>query len=296
MNTDSRGVSLSFIPARHVGKAVAVLAVMAVWFFVEGALHPARAAIIPVTNCNNEGAGSLRQAVAGASSGDIVDLSGLDCNVFLGPQIHVAGINLTIRGKQERHPSGNPVTRISSSAPAVVSNSRVLFQPGQGSLKLEWLHISNGKSNDRGGCIASNGNVTLHESSVTDCTVHGIADPQFPVRGGGVYAGGNVRLENGVSMRLNKATSSAADAMGGAVYAGGTVNLVANGSVELVGNHVSASGSGKLPHGGAIYAVTGVAGTAATVNGCRGICASVHSLWVRVNQPSSSGCTKKATN
>lgn len=152
-----------------------------------------------------------------------------------------------------------------SSLKAAVGNSRVLFQPGQGSLRLEWLHISNGKSNDRGGCIASNGNVTLHESSVTDCTVHGIADPQFPALGGGVYAAGNVRLENGVSMRLNKAISSAADAMGGAVHAGGTVNLVANGSVELVGNHVSASGNDKLPHGGAIYAVTGVTGTAATV-------------------------------
>ena len=39
----------------------------------------ARAAVISVTNCNDSGSGSLRNAIAGASSGDTINLQSVTC-------------------------------------------------------------------------------------------------------------------------------------------------------------------------------------------------------------------------
>src|SRR5690606_17852345 len=48
---------------------------------------------------------------------------------------------------------------------------------------------------------------------------------------------------------------------------------------------------GRLAYG--LRQAENPAGIAVTANGCQGICASVHSLWVRVNPLNLSGFTKK---
>ena len=64
------------------------------------------AATITVSNCNDSGAGSLREAVSNASSGDTVDMSGLgDCTITLQSSIVTSIDYLTIQSRpNKRYP------------------------------------------------------------------------------------------------------------------------------------------------------------------------------------------------
>ena len=64
-------------------------------------MAPASAAVRTVSNCNNSGPGSLRAAVAGAASGDTIDLAALGCRriVLTGGAIKVPQNDLELVGR-----------------------------------------------------------------------------------------------------------------------------------------------------------------------------------------------------
>src|ERR1700746_4164979 len=60
--------------------------------------NPAQATIIPVTNTNDSGPGSLRQALAVANDGDTIDATGISGVVTLTTGALIVSKNVTIDG------------------------------------------------------------------------------------------------------------------------------------------------------------------------------------------------------
>jgi len=207
---------------------------------------------LQVTNCNDAGAGSLRDTIAAAASGDTVSLAGLACvdaKISLTTaEIIINQADLTITG-----PGKAALTIDGTGLPAGstnYSNSRLFTHKGNGTLTINALHVANGHVYhsasgyaSRGGCIYSAKNVSLQSVDVDGCSAFSQADK---ASGGGVYAKGDVTLTQS-TVNNNAATG------GGYTQGGGVAtphDVVANSST-ISGNTASAS---AIVRGGGIYA------------------------------------------
>lgn len=175
-----------------------------------------------VTNCNDSGAGSLRDALTNANSGDYVDLSGLDCDIELASGIIFTQDDLTLYGNF----TGNVATDRKITA-AAGNQSGLLLHSGSGSLTLDSLLLKGGRkylSSDEkyadGGCVGSSGSVIMTNSAVWDCKA--VNSGSGGARGGGIAADGQVVLLSS-SVSFNQAESNTGRADGGGIYAGGGV-------------------------------------------------------------------------
>ncbi|MFO1507584.1 MAG: choice-of-anchor Q domain-containing protein [Lysobacterales bacterium] len=175
-----------------------------------------------VTNCDDAGPGSLRDAVANAASGDMVDLSELTCSTITlsSGQIEIPQDDLYIKYSGE---GGTP--------PAIEANfsSRVFHHTGYGTLKLTGLTITQGSYDNTdifqlvpayGGCIYSSGNVYMIGSTVDNCIVKDTRAGD--AAGGGIFAAGNVTLLHSV-VTGNTATSTLG-ADGAGVFTHGAID------------------------------------------------------------------------
>lgn len=135
-----------------------------------------------VATCADSGAGSLREALASAQSGDTVDLRSLACDriSLAGGELTVAANDLTLQG-----PGATKLT-----IPSV-------HHTGVGTLRVESLRIADGVR-----CIVSKGTVSLVESIVTACSA------------------GGVRSDTGLIMRNSTVSNNGYTGVG--VYAGDT--------------------------------------------------------------------------
>ena len=141
-----------------------------------------------VTNCNDSGAGSLRDTITNAASGDTVILNpvAMQCSVITltSGEIVIGRQDLTVKYNGD---NSNQFTLSGS------FKSRVFKHIGTGTLKLQRLAIELGKysnpprSSAKGGCVYSAGNVDLENSSVQACKVTGNSDHTYARLGGGVY-------------------------------------------------------------------------------------------------------------
>lgn len=140
----------------------------------------APAATWPVVNCDDDGPGSLRAAVAGAASGDTIDLTSLTCSVIsLGTgAIEIEMDDLAFEGP------GRGLLAIDGN-----QLDRVFVHPFGGTLQLRGLTVRNGRATAEnfdvtgGGCIASAGYLLIEDSTVRDCSSAAIGS-----YGGGIYA------------------------------------------------------------------------------------------------------------
>ncbi len=133
-----------------------------------------------VTNCDDDGDGSLRAVIAASASGDTVDLSALRCS----------RISLDTGAVAVRLDS---VTLIGPPSRALVIDGndldRVFLHYGYGGFLLRDLTVRNGRNRATGthlgigGCIASAGYLTLDHSTVTACYAGGEG-----AYGGAIYA------------------------------------------------------------------------------------------------------------
>ncbi|HST27044.1 MAG TPA: choice-of-anchor Q domain-containing protein [Rudaea sp.] len=202
-------------PLRHHACHLAICAALSI------AADAAYATPLSVTNCYDDGrAGSLRSVIAGAASGDTIDLSGLPgadpaCTssriTLTQGQIPVSGALIVVGPGQEKLAiDGNDSAAIFYSADSA------------GTLTLRDVTVANGHNpGKRGGCINHAGSVVLDGAAVTDCTLdaHGSTGKYRPIfAGAGVFAG-TVTLQNGANVSHN--TMSKGDAYPGSVFGGG---------------------------------------------------------------------------
>ncbi|HKE47800.1 MAG TPA: choice-of-anchor Q domain-containing protein [Rhodanobacteraceae bacterium] len=147
---------------------------------------------IVVQNCNDGGAGSLRDAIADVADGGTIDLTALACSVItLNSELVVQQDDLALQGP------GSAGLTIDAA-----THDRVLLHEGGGTLAVDDLTIANGTyrggsyHGTRGGCVLSDGgSIALHDAVITNCTLTSEFDTTTSIRGGGcVFAGQNVTL------------------------------------------------------------------------------------------------------
>ncbi len=165
-----------------------------------------------VTNANDNGVGSLRQAIAFVCDGGVVDFAG-DYTIYLNSQLEVTK-TLTIDG------SGHAVTISGDSLGDGSPNVRVFSIGSSGGVTLTHLNIISGTATGGGGGIYNGGKLTVQNSTLSGNS----AD-----NGGGIYN----QSGNTLTVQNSTLSGNSASASGGGIYNNsGTLNpsntLIAN--------------------------------------------------------------------
>lgn len=207
-----------------------------------------------VTSCADDGSvGTLRSAIAGAASGDTIDLSGLNsCSLItLNPgELPIPQASLTLQG---------PTTH-----DFLIEGN--LYHSGTGTLSVNNLTLGFGNGHHRpystggwvyGGCVYSKGNVVLSHSAVVGCSAFADTTKNYQsARGGGLYVAGKLTMLH--STVSGNGVDASANATGPILGGGACVqgNFVAKYSTIDSNSAGSASGNhGSLVFGGGVEAV-----------------------------------------
>jgi hypothetical protein len=206
------------------------------------------AATIPVSTCEDVGAGSLRDAVAKAGDGDLVDASHLTCATITltSGEIPIAVDELTIAG-----PGMDALTIDASNA------SRIFDHTGTGNLVVDAMTLTRGTMSGetaRGGCIYSAGTVEIDNVTISNCHVLAL----------GIGAGGGVFALTRLSLNLSHLIGNTVDSNGEATHIRGQpASMFATGGgaasddisairSEISGNSAIVS-SGSYASGGGLW-------------------------------------------
>lgn len=208
-------------PVPHFRWPLALCIALGLWLLWQPA--PASAGEIVVTDTLDSGAGTLRQAIADATSGDTIvfhpDLSGQTITLFSGLTI---AKHLTIDG------SALPVSITLSGNHAV----RILFISGGAHVTLHRLQFSAGAvgTSEGGGLYIDSGAVvTLTHSAVLSCTAG--------------WGGGIVNVAGTLTVQDSTFAGNSASHNGGGIYnmAGGTLTVLDS---MFTGNGAGGEGGG----------------------------------------------------
>ncbi len=207
--------------------------------------RPEGGATWPVTQCGDSGTGSLREVLAAAAPGDVVDLGALTCGTIslTSGAVTVAQHGLTLRG-----PGAAALALAGSGA------DRVLRHTGTGTLTIEGLTVRGGAVTGTdpdapvlGGCIDSAGSVVLTGSTVRECSVSATTQ----ARGGCIAALGATLTDSHLeACRVEVVDGTSFAAAGGALFLDGSRDLALVRST-VTGNEVSSPLGGAL--GGGVY-------------------------------------------
>jgi hypothetical protein len=202
---------------------------LATAFALLGFSVPAFAAsILPVGNCLDDGSPqSLRNVVASAASGDVVDLSNLVCSTITlaaekGPIPVTKGIIM--------HGFSMAATRIQGNGSRVFTitagkDTTVIFL----NLSISDGSVHNGSA--VGGCISSDAYRDVFNAAVLNCSA---SSDQFAAGGGAIYTSAGANLASAY-IRQNHVTSGTF-AEGGGVFVAGKLNLM---NSTISGNEAS---------------------------------------------------------
>ncbi|MBO9662722.1 choice-of-anchor Q domain-containing protein [Dokdonella sp.] len=223
------------------------------------------AGTVIVSNCDDSGPGSLREAFTQAVSGDVIDLTALSCStISLTSGALISGVDyLTLNG-----PGADQL------AIDAGGNDRAIALMGSaGKLTIDGLTVRNGSyvydgpgtyaSLAAGGCVLAEQYVTISNSVVNHCSASGKS-----VHGAAINATGATTLVNSI---VSDATASAqaddlsATIVGGAI-AGGAVYLT---DTRVLGADVDAHTTTAYAgvFGGGVFGMYGVVLTGSTVSG-----------------------------
>ena len=193
----------------------------------------AHAAIIPVTNTNDSGPGSLRQALAIANNGDTIDATGVSGAITLTIGELLVNKSVTING------AGAEVLAVDGNAAG-----RVFFITFGETVAISGFTIRNGHAGTAGGGIDNENNATL---TITNCTISG----NVAGLGGGIF-------NNGMLTITSTTISGNFSSNGGAVYNSG------GGTLTITNSTVSGNSAGS---GGGIFNIAAFAITNSTFSG-----------------------------
>ncbi len=160
------------------------------------------ASTVMVTNCKDTGSGSLRNVVAAAANGDVVDMSSLTPNspscsessiTLKTGDIVIKQNNLVIQGP------GMSALRVTGKYKSNVEPYRIFTHTGTGTLTLRDFSISNGLLESgglaRGGCIYSDGSVSLLRVGIYQCEAYSSG---AYASGGAIFTGKDTTLKYSV--------------------------------------------------------------------------------------------------
>lgn len=193
---------------------------------------------IVVQNCDDSGAGSLRQALNDANDGDTIDLTQLSCSTIslTTGSLLVPQTSVTLQGPGSKYLA---ITGNDQYAP--------LLHDGLGTLYIDGLTIEHGSKyftdaqvdDARGGCIFSGGEVFVTDSVIEYCQAKDTSTSHRAI-GGGIYAYTGVSLSNSSVINSSAISNGAA---GGGVFSPGFVTV----SDSFI------SGNYSRDHGGGVY-------------------------------------------
>lgn len=232
-----------------------------------------------VTQCGDSGSGSLRDTIATALDGDIIDVR--SCRIInVASQIPIPQSNLEIAGNTD----GTPFITASY-------RSRVLRHFGTGTLRLRSVHVSSGRIAApvvAGGCLYSSGHVDLVRATFGNCLAVSVGESGF---GGAIYArslsathslvhtsevdasdghGGGIATEGLVSLHFTRVTGNTAHE-GGGVFTLGGARLT---YTTILGNTASNDGAGLQALGGNVTVNKSLFANNRAVRRCGALCVS----------------------
>jgi len=179
---------------------------------------PANATTIVVTNTNDSGPGSLRQALAIANDGDTIDAAGVSGVITLTSGQLLVEKRVTING------AGADVLAVDGNATSSV------FQIGTGAtaptVAISALTIRNAQGGFGGGILNGSG-ATL---TITNSTISG----NTAAFGGGIFNSGPLTIAN-TTVTGNTASE------GGGIYSNGSLTII---NSTISGNTVNSDGGG----------------------------------------------------
>jgi hypothetical protein len=210
---------------------------------------PASPNVLTVTNCDDDGPGSLRVVAEGAADGDTIDLTQLACSRI---SLTTGTITLGQRDLVIRGPGRNRMMIDAYDGPAG-SLGNVFAHLGGGWFSLEGVTVAGGWKYEvgqhvRGGCIYSNENVQLRDVTVTHCDVLSAGD--YAALGGGVFAQGFVDLDHSTIYNNQSLAQNDGYSSGGGVYALGGIRS----AYSLVSNNFAIGFGARPSFGGGLFA------------------------------------------
>jgi hypothetical protein len=196
------------------------LAAACLLYFAASA-ETASAAPLPVSNCNDAGAGSLRASIASAATGDTITIpSDLGCSKI---SLTTGALAVTQDDLSVSGPAGFTITGKYTNSMGQSSNEhdRIFVHSGTGTLELDGLTMSkgylitSGGNAAKGGCVYSGGTLKVTNSIVSFCTAK--SENAYSA-GGGIFARRGLSLEHS-TVSFNLADSVAASSQGGGLAA-----------------------------------------------------------------------------
>jgi hypothetical protein len=214
--------------------AVAVLLVLA---------PSAQANMFPVTNTNDAGAGSLRQAITDANVAagpDVVDATGTSGTINLESQLPPLTQDVEIRGP------GTGALTVRRNATAAFR----IFNVVAVNVEISGLTITNGRTegsvNGGGGILNGQGTLTLRDSVITANVNAGSSNAE---NGGGIYNSSAVPANAAVTTLIDSTVSdNAAAGYGAGIFNSAFSTLTLRNST--VNGNVAQGGAGCVGGGG----------------------------------------------
>ncbi len=248
-------------PARSKAPSTGRLGILALLVFAT--IHhlistPLRAATLTVSNINDSGSGSLRQAIQSAASGDTIDFSVTGTITLISGELLVTN-NLTFTG-----PIG-VILAINGN-----TNSRVFDISSNATVNMSDLTIRNGNAGDgpvgggSGGGLVNRGRLTMTRCTVSGNTAGSSTGSGAGGAGGGIYNLGTLTVttcticSNAAGNGGNGGPLGGAGGGGGAIFNAGDAILTA---CTVVGNRAGNGGAVEFNgnsggSGGGIYNAT----------------------------------------
>lgn len=237
-----------------------------------------------VTSCADDGGfDTLRHAVLTANSGDTLDLSALGCSkITLASAIQINVAPLTIIG-----PGAGNLTIDGGHV------DRVFVNTSHSAITLQDLTIANGTvaaTEAYGGCVYSEGSVTLQRVVVNACMASG----QVAAKGGGVFtwqdleaddsalsnnvaiaevggvssltAGGAIYENGALTLKDSILSGNSAHTPSGLAYGGAASGTQVKAKYSTFTNNEASSGDIGSSHGGALRSATSILIVASTLD------------------------------
>lgn len=220
-------------------------------------------AVQTVSNCADDGDGSLRKALSLAGEGELVDATGL---ALTCSKISLTSNPLLVANNAQKISGpGRDKLEIDGTG---IHGAPVFFHNGGGTLELDNLTVSNGYkyrnlAPTTGGCINSSGSVKLDHVTVSNCTMR--AASNLFAKGGAIYAA--------VDLTVTDSTVTGSKAIGSAPYVENTYGggLFAKGQMTItrstIADNQADNGAGLYSSGNAKVYYSTISGNAGQSGG-----------------------------